>query len=1576
MSTAKVTGRAVIDFIEGGSPQIYTAASNAEAVVMVGPLAEASWVPNLPNVIKVPLGNNETVISLVERIQGIALLLCLCLFCLLLPNHALAQTCVQPSSEPIAWWPLDETTGTIAADIVGNKPGAHFDGPTHVSGKVRGALQFDGVDDFVGVGDSDLWAFGNRDFTIELWAYFNSPGGGTIGHPSHIFIGNDEGPFTVNKWFFALGGGFLNFHINGPSIGSHFFPLAPFSPAINQWYHLAITRNGNTWTIYVNGVAVASAINTVAVPNANASLTIGQAESLGFVNGRLDEVTIYNRALTQAELQSVVDASTAGKCKPLPAVTEFVSPSRGGDTGTVTVRITGNGFMEGASAKLRRAGNLDIVGTQVALSEDGTTVTATFDLTGKARGLWAVVVTNPDGSTNTLPGAFTIEEGRNPQLWVDIIGRGAIRAGREQTLQLLYGNRGNNDITGGFLFIGLSGGLEYKLEGETSFRSLSSESILEYRVLSIPTQLIGTLPLTVRASATIAEVRISAAISDGNQRFRTEHSRVKHQLFGDLTSNKTPESGVRSAATASIQLAVDYSRPILPGGSEAATGYIDYFIIDQIPGITLDDFGEIGIRIDNDVVWSFPGVGVTRVPFSDIKDGSVTMNRRCPSTQPPGSCGTIDVSVKHVFSIRPDIEAKMPGIAEQISAELPKWFNADFCNPMPEDATSCASCVGLADVLLYASGTPFGQPHEELTTDDYVKYWLTVSRVDGRLLEAVIRQSLVNPRWFLWWFITKRDFQAALVLSFDPNDKFGSRGSDTPQFLSGDEPLRYSIFFENVETATAPAQEVVITDQLDTSKIDLNSISLGPISFGNKRIIPPPGLTEYTTTVDLRPERQLLVTVEGSINKTSGLLTWRFRSIDPGTGELPDDPLVGFLPPNRVPPEGDGSVLFTAMPKKELSTGTEIRNQARVFFDMNAPIDTAQWFNTIDNSKPMSNVLPLTASQCESYIQMQWAGTDEGSGIANYTIYVSDDGGPFTIWQQNTTATSGTYTGQLGHTYAFYSLAQDMTGNIEGASANPDATVTLSEPAPPRFTIVPSAITVHTSQGATACGVFVSDATLGAAAAQGACSDVNITRNGVPSGNIFPVGNTTITYTATDASDNTAIAMQIVTVTDDTPPTLIAPGNVSLRTGPGAMFCGAFVSDATLGNAIANDDCVGVTIMRSGVPSGNNFPVGTTTITYTATDASGNTSSATQTVAVTDNTPPTIIGESANPTVLWPPNHTMRDVTVSYNAKDNCSAVNCVITNITSNEPVNGTGDGDAAPDWEIVDAHHVRLRAERAATGSGRTYTLTITCTDLAGNQLSKTITVQVTHNITGPASGAAFKIGAPVTFVGAFWDLPGKTHTAQWTFDEMLSTTGKVLEPSGSKPGTVTGTYTFTTPGVYKIKMKLTDNTGQMSWVDSAGDLEAIVVIYDPNGSYTIGGGYVSALVGSYLADPSKTGKLSFGFNSKYTNATNPKGETQIQFAVGSLEFNALNYDYLAISGARAQFRGFGKVNGESGYNFILTVIDGQLTGGGGVDKFRIKIWNKTTGAIVFDTQMGASDAADPNTPVGTGSNIVIQK
>jgi hypothetical protein len=152
---------------------------------------------------------------------------------------------------------------------------------------------------------NDLWAFGSRDFSVELWVQFHAvPPSPSIGQPGAVFIGSDEGHGGCNKWFFAHGGGVLYFHVGSPALGEGaFLAQAPFSPALRQWYHLAVTRSRGTFTMYVNGAPVASQAVTVVIPHPDASLTIGQAEGLGFVNGLLDEVAVYDRALSPAEVR-------------------------------------------------------------------------------------------------------------------------------------------------------------------------------------------------------------------------------------------------------------------------------------------------------------------------------------------------------------------------------------------------------------------------------------------------------------------------------------------------------------------------------------------------------------------------------------------------------------------------------------------------------------------------------------------------------------------------------------------------------------------------------------------------------------------------------------------------------------------------------------------------------------------------------------------------------------------------------------------------------------------------------------------------------------------------------------------------------------------------------------------------------------------------------------------------------------------------------------------------------------------------------------------------------------------------
>ena len=137
-------------------------------------------------------------------------------------------------------------------------------------------------------------------------------------------------------------------------------------------------------------------------------------------------------------------------------------------------------------------------------------------------------------------------------------------------------------------------------------------------------------------------------------------------------------------------------------------------------------------------------------------------------------------------------------------------------------------------------------------------------------------------------------------------------------------------------------------------------------------------------------------------------------------------------------------MLFTVKAKSGLPTGTQIRNKASIVFDNNAAIATPEWLNTIDNTKPVSSVQPLPASVSRNVI-LNWSGTDVGSGISTYTIYVSTDGAAYVPFVTSTTLTSSDLTSlAAGHTYRFYSIARDKVGNEESAKTSAEAVTTIN----------------------------------------------------------------------------------------------------------------------------------------------------------------------------------------------------------------------------------------------------------------------------------------------------------------------------------------------------------------------------------------------------------------------------------------------------------------------------------------------------------------------------------------------------
>ena len=342
------------------------------------------------------------------------------------------------------------------------------------------------------------------------------------------------------------------------------------------------------------------------------------------------------------------------------------------------------------------------------------------------------------------------------------------------------------------------------------------------------------------------------------------------------------------------------------------------------------------------------------------------------------------------------------------------------------------------------------------------------------------------------------------------------------------------------------------------------------------------------------------------------------------------------------------------------------------------------------------------------------------------------------------------------------------TNSLGSVSCTQVINITTTGDSTPPVLSIPADLNVTTNT----CSALLDDE-LGVATATDNCTPaITVHRTGVPMiscpipGNpgrmcesfVFPVGTTNVTYSATDAAGNTATGVQHVTVHENTPPTFtFVPADLVINTGAGATSCGAFVGDATLGTATVSDNCDN-TVIRTGVPAGNNFPVGDTFITYTAkADPSV---SRTQKVTVVDTTPPVITLTGADPTYVEC--HTSY-TEVGASAHDNCR------------------GDFAATPSGTV----NVNVPGN---------YTVTYNASDLSGNAatpVTRTVTVRDT-------------IKPVITLTGAS-TVQVECHTS---FTDPGATASDSCD--SSVPVTVTGSVNVNVPGDYTLSYNGSDDSG----------------------------------------------------------------------------------------------------------------------------------------------------------------------
>lgn len=294
----------------------------------------------------------------------------------------------------------------------------------------------------------------------------------------------------------------------------------------------------------------------------------------------------------------------------------------------------------------------------------------------------------------------------------------------------------------------------------------------------------------------------------------------------------------------------------------------------------------------------------------------------------------------------------------------------------------------------------------------------------------------------------------------DPNDKIGPSGFGAQGSVPAGAPLRYQVRFENVATATAPAQKIIVTDDLSPA-FNWRTFRLGEIQFGSTSIQVPPGRAFFQTRTEVVGGEGLLVDVTAFLDPFTKRVTWTLQAIDPYTGEPPESPLIGLLPPNDPSGRGEGSVIYTIEPDPGQPTGAVLANGAAIIFDDNPVIETNIVTNTLDAVAPTSQIAPIPGTTTNPAIALQWTKSDDdgGSGSDRVDIYVSTNGGAYQAWRTSVEGGQTTFIGEVGHRYAFYSVAVDNAGNREAAPEQPDATVQVGTIQVPSITsITPSTI--------------------------------------------------------------------------------------------------------------------------------------------------------------------------------------------------------------------------------------------------------------------------------------------------------------------------------------------------------------------------------------------------------------------------------------------------------------------------------------------------------------------------------------
>ncbi|QGZ92576.1 CARDB domain-containing protein [Microcystis aeruginosa] len=721
-----------------------------------------------------------------------------------------------------------------------------------------------------------------------------------------------------------------------------------------------------------------------------------------------------------------------------------IETDRGGDSRYVTTTIKGAQFNPKAIVKLVRPGFAEYEPVRYEVL-DSTEIRAIFDLTSAFHGLYDVKVINPDGQQAIVPYRYLIERAIEPDIDIGLGGPRVLAPGDKGTYGVSVKSLTNIDTP----YVHFKFGVPELGKNGTVFN---------FPYLNFYSNLRGQ-----PENQNLEDVPWARLISDIN----TTGENLAPGYVLDLptggfigqTFNAQTYPGLSALLAQDflgLRLALEEQYPNLKGQIEKPED-----LDKAVPGLyqtyrDIKQYNPLSEEDPFDVAFQFSilasATALTRQEFIDQQTAEALKLRNAILNDASASQGLV------ILAANADTWVK---------AYLAALETSGLLRPENQSPPVRQDPLVISLMATLATGILAGPEGDRITTNgDLVSFFEQVRKWYGHNSTKIGQQLPPNPQDYDLGLTQDTHFEAFnIYVPF--SNKVGSARLDLPpfvavpppsftgflnrpgtvsqqaillgpvsdskqNFLPQNQPLPYTIQFENAATASAKVGEIRIVTQLD-SDLEPRTFQLGDLKIGDIQVNIPNGRGSFDGDFDFIRSKGFILRVSGGLDPLSNTATWLLQAIDPDTGELVQNPNLGLLSPNNASGIGQGFVAYTVQPKTDVNTRTEITSQARVIFNTAAPFDTQTLSYLLDAQAPTTTVTVQPLSQGSSDYQVTWKAIDDnnGSGIKHVTVYVAKDGGNLEIWQRQTTETSAIYQGEAGHNYEFIALATDSAGNRE-----------------------------------------------------------------------------------------------------------------------------------------------------------------------------------------------------------------------------------------------------------------------------------------------------------------------------------------------------------------------------------------------------------------------------------------------------------------------------------------------------------------------------------------------------------------